>query len=183
MNKTHKSKSSSISSQIDRNNVKVVVRVRPFSDKGKRSIDIGNFHFVACANFFLTGSLLFSLERGKHDVQKALDVIDDQVIVQMTHGTGTPELLLGSPQSKHKQTRSFRYDHCYMSNNHSNLPVARANIRRHQSGRHQSAGMLLHRRNIEEDDEVSRLPRRPAWNGNHLGRSPAERGGTRGQAA
>ena len=64
---------------------------------------------------------------------------------------------------------------------HQGLPVAGAHLRRHQPGRHQGAGVLLHRRRAAADHEDSGLPRRSARHRHHLRRGAAERAGNRRQ--
>ncbi len=64
---------------------------------------------------------------------------------------------------------------------HQVLPVLGTHLRRHQSGGHQGAGMLLHRGNTAEDHVDPGLPRRPARDGHHLRRGAAERLGGGGQ--
>ena len=56
-------------------------------------------------------------------------------------------------------------------------PAARAELRRHQPGRHQSAGMLRHRGAAAARDAHPGLPRRPARHGDHLRRGAAQRAG------
>ncbi len=50
-------------------------------------------------------------------------------------------------------------EHPQRRRNHQDLPASRAHLWRHQPRRHQGAGVLLHRRDAEEDDEDSGLPR------------------------
>ena len=61
------------------------------------------------------------------------------------------------------------------------VPIAGADVWRNQPGRHQGAGMFLHRRDAEEDDEDSGVSRRPARNGDYFRSSVAERAGNRWQ--
>ena len=66
---------------------------------------------------------------------------------------------------------------------HQRRQAARADLRRHQPRRHQSAGMLRDRGAAQGDDENPRLPRRPARHRHHLRRGAAERAGSGRQEA
>ena len=56
-------------------------------------------------------------------------------------------------------------------------------LRRHQPGGHQGAGLLHHRGEAERAARHPRLPRRPARHGHHRRRGTAERAGARRGAA
>ena len=75
----------------------------------------------------------------------------------------------------------YRTGHKRSGGDHPHLPDSGADIRRDQPGRHQSAGVLLHRRDAAQDHEDSGLPRRPARHGDHQRRGPAQRAGARRQ--
>ena len=62
------------------------------------------------------------------------------------------------------------------------VPTAGADIWRNQPGRYQGAGMFLHRRDAEEDDEDSGVSRRPARDGDYFGGGVAECPGNRGES-
>ena len=80
-----------------------------------------------------------------------------------------------------RRYRRFRHrtGHRKSRRDHPHLPVAGTHLRRHQPGRHQGAGVLLHRRTMQEDHEDSGLPRRSARHRHHLGRRPDQRAGDR----
>ena len=59
-----------------------------------------------------------------------------------------------------------------------NCRRARADLRRHQSGRRQGAGMLRGRGAAQGANEDSGLPRRPAWHRDHRRRGRGQRAGT-----
>ena len=52
---------------------------------------------------------------------------------------------------------------------------ARADLRRHQPGGHQGAGVLLHRAAASRTHEDSGVPRRPAWHRDHRRRGDPQR--------
>ena len=75
----------------------------------------------------------------------------------------------------------YRAGHRGPRRDHPHLPDPGADLRRHQPGRHQGAGVLRDRGRAAEHHEDSGLPRRSARHRHHLRRRPAERPGNRRQ--
>ena len=75
---------------------------------------------------------------------------------------------------RHRRLR-HRARHRGSGRDHQGLPAAGADLRRHQPGGHQGAGVLLHRGEAEEDHEHPGLPRRPARHRHHLVGRPDQR--------